>query len=147
MPIRNSRSLTGKGAHLIMDAALAKARELGIDVTVAIVDAGGHLLLLERMEGSPFHTVHSCSAKAVCAASNRRPTGSRGAQGQTLEDVQVLSLTLAAGPKNWTAINGGWPIMVGTECLGGIGVSGGTRKQDAEIAAAALDALGTIDAE
>ncbi|TSA46574.1 MAG: hypothetical protein D4R56_03635 [Deltaproteobacteria bacterium] len=90
-------------------------------------------------------SVHSCSAKAVCAASNRRPIGSRGAQGQTLEDVQVLYLTLAAGPKNWTAINGGWPIMVETGCLGGIGVSGGTRKQDAEIAEAALGALGAVN--
>jgi len=141
MPIRNSLRLTNKGARQIMDAALAKARELGIDVTIAVVDAGGHLLLLERMERSPFHTVHSCTAKAVCAASNGRPTGSRGAQGQTLEDVQVLSLTLAAGPKNWTAINGGWPILVGAECLGGIGVSGGTREQDAEIAEAALGTL------
>ena len=144
MPIRSSKCLTGKGTHQIMDTALAKARELGINVTVAIVDAGGHLLLLERMENSPFHTVHSCSAKAVCAASNRRPTGSRGAQGQTLLDVQVLSLTLAAGPKNWTAINGGWPIMVEAECLGGIGVSGGTRDQDAKIAEAALGALGAF---
>jgi len=142
MPIRDSKKLTGKGAHLIMDAALEKARELGIAATIAIVDAGGHLIMLERMEGSPFHTVNSSSAKAVCAASNRRPTGARGAQGQTLEDVQVLSLTLAAGPKNWTAINGGWPIMVEAECLGGIGVSGGTRKQDAEVAEAALGALG-----
>jgi uncharacterized protein GlcG (DUF336 family) len=50
MPVRNSLCLTGKGAHQIMDAALVKARELGVDVTVAIVDAGGHLLLLERME-------------------------------------------------------------------------------------------------
>jgi len=142
MPVRNTKALTGKGAHLIMDAALAKARELGIAATVAIVDAGGHLIILERMEGAPFHTVHSSSAKAVCAASNRRPTGSRGAQGQPLEDVQVISLTLAAGPKNWTAINGGWPIMAGAECLGGIGVSGGTRPQDAAIAEAALVALG-----
>jgi glc operon protein GlcG len=142
MPIRNSRSLTGKGAHQIMDAALAKAREIKIAVTVAVVDAGGHLLLLERMEGSPFHTVHTCSAKATCAASNRRPTGSRGAQGQALEDIQVTMLTLAAGPKNWTAIKGGWPIMDGKECLGGIGVSGGTWQQDAEIAEAALGAIG-----
>jgi glc operon protein GlcG len=97
MPVRNSLCLTGKGAHQIMDAALAKARELGVDVMVAIVDAGGHLLLLERMERSPFHTIHFCSAKPVCAASNRRPTGSRGAQGQTLEDVQVLSLSQNMG--------------------------------------------------
>jgi len=75
-----------------MDAGISRARELGIAVTIAIVDAGGHLLMLERMEGGRFHTVHSATTKAVSAASNRRPTSSRGAQGNLLMRFMLLDL-------------------------------------------------------
>ena len=126
----------------MMDAALAKAAELGITVTVAIADDGGHLLMLERMEGGRFHTVHSATTKAVTAASNKRPTSSKGAQGQELDVLHALGLTLAAGPQNWTAMEGGYPVMVQDECIGGIGVAGGDWQQDEEIAKAALTAVG-----
>ena len=126
----------------MMDTALARAAELGITVTVAIVDDGGHLLMLERMEGGRFHTVHSATTKAVTAASNKRPTSSKGAQGQELDVLHALGLTLAAGPQNWTAMEGGYPVMVQNECIGGIGVAGGDWKQDEEIARAALTAVG-----
>ena len=127
---------------MMMDAALARAAELDITVTVAIVDDGGHLLMLERMEGGRFHTVHSATTKAVTAASNKRPTSSKGAQGQELDVLHALGLTLAAGPKNWTAMEGGYPVMVENECIGGIGVAGGDWKQDEDIARAALSAIG-----
>ena len=126
----------------MMDAALARAAELGIAATVAIVDDGGHLLMLERMEGGRFHTVHSATTKAVTAASNKRPTTTKGAQGQELDVLHALGLALAAGPKNWTAMEGGYPVMVENECIGGIGVSGGDWKQDEDIAQAALSAIG-----
>jgi len=126
----------------MMDTALARAAELSITVTVAIVDDGGHLLMLERMEGGRFHTVHSATTKAVTAASNKRPTSSKGAQGQELDVLHALGLTLAAGPQNWTAMEGGYPVMVQNECIGGIGVAGGDWKQDEEIARAALTAVG-----
>jgi len=125
-----------------MDAALARAAEFGITVTVAIVDDGGHLLMLERMEGGRFHTVHSATTKAVTAASNKRPTTTKGAQGQELDVIHALGLALAAGAKNWTAMEGGYPVMVENECIGGIGVSGGDWKQDEDIARAALGAIG-----
>jgi len=127
---------------MMMEAALAKATRLGIAVTVAIVDDGGHLFMLERMEGGRFHTVHSATTKAVTAASNRRPTSAKGAQGQELDVLHALGLTLAAGPKNWTAMEGGYPVMFENECIGGIGVAGGDWKQDEEIARAALSAIG-----
>ena len=142
MPIKTKKALTSKGVRLMMDAALARAAEFGITVTVAIVDDGGHLLMLERMEGGRFHTVHSATTKAATAASNRRPTSAKGAQGQELDVVHALGLTLAAGPQNWTAMEGGYPVMVEDECVGGIGVSGGDLKQDEEIAQAALGAIG-----
>ena len=142
MPIKAKKTLTSKGVRMMMDAALARAAELGITVTVAIVDDGGHLLMLERMEGGRFHTVHSATTKAVTAASNKRPTTTKGAQGQELDVLHALGLALAAGPKNWTAMEGGYPVMVENECIGGIGVSGGDWKQDEEIAQAALGAIG-----
>ncbi len=142
MPIKTKKTLTSKGVRMMMDAALSKAAELGITVTVAIADDGGHLLMLERMEGGRFHTVHSATTKAVTAASNKRPTSSKGAQGQELDVLHALGLTLAAGPQNWTAMEGGYPVMVQDECIGGIGVAGGDWQQDEEIAKAALTAVG-----
>ena len=142
MPVRTKKALTSKGVRMMMDAAIKRATRLGIAVTVAIVDDGGHLLMLERMEGGRFHTVHSATAKAVTAASNKRPTSARGAQGQELDTLHALGLTLAAGPQNWTALEGGCPVMIESECIGGIGVAGGDLEQDEAIARAALDAIG-----
>jgi len=142
MPIRQSRKLTSKGVRAIMDAAIARAEEYGIPVTVAIVDAGGHMLMLERMEGGRFHTVHSSTTKAVCAASNMRPTTTRGAQAQSLDTLHALGLALAAGPQRWTAMEGGFPIFFDNECVGGIGVSGGDWEQDETIARVSLAAIG-----
>jgi glc operon protein GlcG len=142
MPTKNTKTLTSKGVRMMMDAAITKAGELGVAVTVAIVDGGGHLLMLERMEGGRFHTVHSATTKAVCAASNRRATSSRGAQGQALDLLHALGLTLAAGPDRWTAMEGGYPIIVENECIGGVGVAGGDWLQDEEIAKTALGSIG-----
>lgn len=141
MPFVTSHRLTTQGAKLMLAAAVAKAEEFGIIVTVAIVDAGGHLMVLERMDGGRFHTVHSSTTKAVTAASNKRPTTSKGAQGQDLDAVHAIGLSLAAGPDRWTAMEGGFPILVNGECVGGIGVSGGDWEQDEAIAKAAIAAI------
>ena len=142
MPFAKSTRLTNAGAKSMMAAAIAKAEEIGIPATVAIVDAGGHMLLLERMDGGRFHTVHSSTTKDVTAASNRRPTTTQGAQGQDLDTLHAIGLTLAAGPERWTAMEGGFPIFVEGECIGGIGVSGGDWQQDQDIAQAAFAAVG-----
>src|SRR3954466_3377996 len=127
MNIADAKRLTNEGARKIMASATAKAKEAGIPVTIAVVDAGGHLILLERMEGGRFHTVHSATTKAVCAASNRRGTGSKGAVGQPLDVAHALGLALAAGPERWTAMEGGWPIMAGAQGIGAHGAAGGGR--------------------
>jgi len=142
MPFSQTKRLTTRGAKRMMAAAIAKAEEFGVAVTVAIVDAGGHLLVLERMDGGRFHTVHSSTTKAVCAASNKRPTTTRGAQAQPLDTLHALGLALAAGPERWTAMEGGFPIIVDGECVGGIGVSGGDWEQDEAIARVAVEAVG-----
>ena len=142
MPFTTTQRLTSGGAKTMLAAAIGKAEEFGIAVTVAIVDAGGHLLSLERMDGGRFHTVHSSTTKAVTAASNKRPTTTRGAQGQDLDTLHAIGLSLAAGPARWTAMEGGFPIIVDGQCLGGIGVSGGDWQQDEDIAKAAVEAVG-----
>ena len=141
MPVKETKKLTSKGVRMVMDTAIAKAKEFNIAVTVAIVDAGGHLLMLERMDGGRFHTVHSSTTKAVCAASNMRPTTTKGAQAQSLDTLHALGLALAAGPGNWTAMEGGFPIFMDNECIGGIGVSGGDWEQDESIAKVSLAAI------
>ena len=75
MYISDAKRLTAEGARKIKNTAVTAAEKAGIPVTVAVVDAGGHLVLLERMDGGRFHTVHSATTKAVCAASNRRTSG------------------------------------------------------------------------
>jgi glc operon protein GlcG len=147
MFVAESKRLTTAGARKMAETAFARARETGISITVAIADAGGHLVLLERMDGGRFHTVHSATTKAVCAASNKRPTGSKGAQGQALDVAHALGLALAAGTERWTAMEGGAPILFGAECVGGIGVSGGTFEFDARTAREAVEAIGATAGE
>src|SRR6516162_9079523 len=142
MYVAGSKRLTHDGAKHMMTTAIAAAREAGIAVTVAIADAGGHLIVLERMDGGRFHTLHSATTKAVCAASNRRPTSAQGAQAQPLDVVHALGLALAAGPQRWTAMEGGCPVIVDGECVGGIGVSGGTWEDDQAIARTGVEAIG-----
>ena len=85
MYVAESKRLTHQGAKKIMTTAVDVANQAGIAISCAIVDAGGHMMLLERMDGGRFHTVYSCTTRAVCAASNRRPTTAKGAAGQDLE--------------------------------------------------------------
>jgi uncharacterized protein GlcG (DUF336 family) len=137
-----ARRLTTAGAKKMMDTAIDCAAKTGAAVTIAIADAGGHLILLERMEGGKFHTVHSATTKAACAASTRRLTTSQGAVGQTLDTAHALGLALAAGPERWTAMEGGCPVIVNGECIGGVGVAGADWKTDETVAQEAVKAIG-----
>jgi glc operon protein GlcG len=150
MYVADTKRLTNDGAKKMMTTAIGQAREAGITISVAITDAGGHLILLERMDGGRFHAVHSATTKAVCAASNKRPTSPQGAQAQPLDVAHALGLALAAGPARWTAMEGGYPIIKDGECIGGIGVSGGDWATDERIARAAVESIGAtwrIDAK
>jgi glc operon protein GlcG len=138
MYVAAGKRLTHAGAKQMAATAVAKAEQAGIAITVAVADAGGHLLVLERMDGGRFHTVHSSTTKAVCAASNKRPTTAQGAQAQPLDVAHAIGLALAAGPERWTAMEGGFPVIVDGECIGGIGVSGGDWETDARIARRAV---------
>jgi len=141
MFVADSKRLTHAGAKKIADTAVAKARQAGIAISVAVADSGGHLIALERMDGGRFHSLHSATTKAVCAASNKRPTSSHGAQGQSLDVAHALGLALAAGPERWTAMEGGCPVIVEGECIGGVGVSGGDWATDERIARESVEVL------
>jgi uncharacterized protein GlcG (DUF336 family) len=140
--IADSKRLTHAGAKKIADTAVAKARQAGIAISVVVADSGGHIVVIERMDGGRFHTVHSATTKAVCSASNKRPTSSHGAQGQALDVAHALGLALAAGPERWTAMEGGCPVIVAGECIGGVGVSGGDWATDERIARESAESLG-----
>jgi glc operon protein GlcG len=142
MYVSTAKRLTHEGAKKMADTAVAKACEAKIAIAVAIADAGGHLIVLERMDGGRFHSLHSATTKAVCAASNMRPTSARGAQNQELDVAHAIGLALAAGPERWTAMEGGSPILVDGECIGGIGVSGGDWATDERISREAVEAIG-----
>src|SRR5713226_8616258 len=141
MYVAATKRLTHTGAKKMMATAIGKAEQSGIAISVAIADAGGHLILLERMEGGRFHTVHSATTKAVCAASNKRATGSKGAQGQDLDVTHALGLALAAGPERSTPMEGGCPIMAGNECIGAVGVAGGDWAFDERVAKEAAESI------
>jgi len=142
MYVADSKRLTLAGAKKIMATATSLAEDAGIAIAVAVVDAGGHVILVERMDGGRFHTVQSATTKAVCAASNKRPTSAHGAQAQPLDTVHAIGLALAAGVDRWTAMEGGCPILVDGECIGGVGVSGGNFEFDERVARAAVESIG-----
>lgn len=142
MYVTSGKRLTADGAKKMMATAIDLAKQDGVAVSVAITDAGGHLILLERMDGGRFHTVHSATTKAVCAASNKRMTSARGAQAQELDAAHAIGLSLAAGPERWTAMEGGCPVIADGECIGGIGIAGGDWKTDERIAQQAVESIG-----
>ena len=134
MFVADSKRLTHAGAKKIADTAVAKAKQAGIAISVAVADSGGHLIALERMDGGRFHSLHSATTKAVCAASNKRPTSPRTARKGSSSTWPTRSALLAAGPERWTAMEGGCPVIVEGECIGGVGVSGGDWATDERIA-------------
>ena len=142
MYIADSKRLTNDGAKKMVATAIQHARDAGIAIAVAVADGGGHLILLDRMDGGKFHTVHTSTTKAACCASSKRLSTSKGAVGQELDVAHAVGLALAAGPERWTAMEGGVPILTNGECIGGVGVSGGDWETDLKIAQAAVESIG-----
>lgn len=137
-----SKRLTLAGAEHMCATAIAGAQAEGIAVSVVIVDGGGNVVLVKRMDDGRFHTVHSATTKAKTSASNKRITSSHGAVGQDLDVVQALGLAMAAGSQRWTAMPGGAPVIVEGECVGGVGIAGGNWVADAELARRAVESIG-----
>jgi uncharacterized protein GlcG (DUF336 family) len=137
--VADSVRLTTEGARRVLAAGIEAAEAEGVAVSVVVVDAGGHVLVVERMDAAAAHTVHSASTKAACAASMRKPTGLGG----TSVDLGYgLGIALAAGDGRWTPLPGGAPVRVRGECVGAVGVSGAPGDVDERIASEAAGALG-----
>jgi glc operon protein GlcG len=117
------------GAKKIMAAAEAKAKSEGARVVIAIVDEGGSLLLLERLDDTQVASVNVGIDKARTAAIYRRPS-------KVFEDQVKNGRVSALALHGAVALQGGVPIMVNGQVIGAIGVSGETPQQDEDIAIA-----------
>jgi uncharacterized protein GlcG (DUF336 family) len=128
-----SLNLTCEGAMKLLQAAMAKAVDMGVPQCISIVDAGGHLLAFARMDGAFSQSIDTSLMKAKTAASYGKPTG----------DIPAgvdLKLAIATRGKRIN-LPGGLPIIADGHVIGGIGVGSGTGEQDRQVANAALGAL------
>jgi uncharacterized protein GlcG (DUF336 family) len=133
---RDRIDLTLAGAQAVVSAAAAKAREIGVEECIAVVDRGGALVAFARMDGGRVGSIPVALTKAVSAATRRRPTAEENAG-----DVPLgIRLAIAAGGA-LTNIGGGLPITVDGQVVGGIGVSSGTLDEDIAVAHAGLALL------
>lgn len=130
--------LTLEGAKRMLSAAEARAQSMGVSMDIAICDDGGNLLAFHRMDGARITSIDVAISKAFTAAAARVSTAHYGriaAPGQPAFGIHV------SNGGRFMIVEGGLPIMLNGECLGGIGCSSGTPTQDAEVAQAGLDAL------
>ena len=125
--------LTNQGAMKILDAAMAKAAEMGTPQCISVVDAGGHLLAFSRMDGAFVLSIDSSLMKAMTAASYGEPTGH-------IPEGVDLKLAIATQGKR-VNLPGGLPIVVDGHLVGGIGVGSGAGHEDLEVANAGLAAI------
>ena len=124
------------GCRAMASAAAAEAGKNGWAVTIAIVDDGGHLLHLQRLEGAAPISAHIAPAKAHTAAMGRRET-------KLYEDmINGGRFSFLSAPDLKGMLEGGVPIMKDGQCLGAVGVSGVKSTEDAQIARAGLAAIG-----
>lgn len=131
-------------ARRILEASSQRARELRSPVSIAIVDAGGHLVLFERMM-APYGwaTGNISIAKANTAVMFNQSTDAVAQWGSGIPGFASSMATMTDGKFIMAA--GGWPIRVGGATIGGIGVSGGNAPgRDEEIARAGLAAAGAV---
>jgi uncharacterized protein GlcG (DUF336 family) len=138
----------GESAHVDYDLAMtfvskakALAAESGAQVSVAVLDAAGHPVVLARGKADAWHGPYMAAGKARLAAAFRKPTA------QLLEQwadrpLYPMSLTEII-PGGVTLNKGGYPIFDGGQCIGAIGVGGGSPELDDDIARRTVEALGT----
>lgn len=120
----------------IAAAAEAEAVRNQWNVTIAIVDEGGHLLALQRLDGAPPISSYIAPEKARTAALGRRET-------KLYEDViNQGRVSFLSAPVLQGMLEGGVPVIVDGQVIGAVGVSGVKSSEDAQIAKAGIAALG-----
>jgi glc operon protein GlcG len=135
-PMPYGPAITLEQAKDVMAGAEAEAQTNNWPVVIAIVDTGGNVVLLQRLDNAQFGSVEVARQKAWSAAAFRRPT-------------KVFQEAIAGGGANLrilrlegaSPLEGGIPIAVDGQIIGAIGVSGVTSEQDAQIAQAGIDGL------
>jgi glc operon protein GlcG len=128
-------TLTQEDAKKIAASADAEAKRNDWPVVIAIIDDGGHLLHLQRMDNVQYGSINVAIEKARAAIAFRRPT-------------KVLETNITEGKLQYLGlpgalpVEGGLPITIDGQFVGAVGVSGVRSHQDAQIAQAGIDALG-----
>jgi len=126
--------LTLEDCKKISAAAEAEARRNNWNVCIAILDDGGHLLHLARMDGATPANARIALEKGRTAAETRRSTANW--QERVAKRIELLRMPEV------TPVQGGVPIVIDGTCVGAVGVSGVQSHEDEQIAAAGIKALG-----
>lgn len=130
-------TITQAASDRLIEAAAAKAAEIGVPVSIAIVDDSGTLKAFRRMDGAALLTVEIATNKAYTAASYGIPT--HGWHEFIKNDPPLLH-GIVHTPR-LVVFGGGYPVTEEGQTIGGIGISGGHYSQDMVVAEAALAAL------
>ncbi|MCU0942924.1 MAG: heme-binding protein [Hydrogenophaga sp.] len=134
--MKSKHQLEAADVRKIAEAAEQEALKNQWAVTIAIVDDGGHLLWLQRLDGAAAISAHIAPAKAHTAALGRR-------ESKVYEDVINQGRTsFLSAPQLQGMLEGGVPILKDGQCLGAVGVSGVKSAEDAQIARAGIAAIG-----
>ena len=133
--LADKKVLTLDGAKKIATAAEVEARKNNWNVVIAVVDDGGHLLYLQRIDGTQTGSIEVAIQKARTAQAFKRPT-------KVFEDAIAGGRNALIALHGALPLEGGLPIMVGGQLVGAIGVSGVKSTEDGQIAKAGVDSLG-----
>src|SRR3984893_2622939 len=133
------QSVTSEAAHHVIVAAERKALEIGTPMVIAIVDESGVLKALSRMDGAALLSVQVAQDKAYTAAGFGLATDQWH---DFIKNDPPLAAGATAGINRLVIFGGGYPIKVGDQVVGAIGVSGGHYSQDMQVAQAGLAAMG-----
>jgi len=134
-----SRVLTVEAVQHALDAAVARAGELGVAINVAVVDAGGLLLGFLRMPGTHLHSREIAVDKAYTAASFGRATGDWPELFKQRSESLERGLV---GRERFIGFGGGLPLVLGNVRVGGVGVSGASEEQGIQCAGASVRRIG-----
>lgn len=125
--------ITHEASLKMLQAGVAKANELGVKISLAIVDASGQLIGFLMMDGARFFSGRTTIKKAITSASQRLPTG------YAPED-RVISMQIRMDG-DFTNVLGGFPVTVAGQVIGGVAAGGAKEEEDAIVAEAALEAV------
>ncbi len=128
-------SISSDLAHRIVAAAEAKAADMGVPMNIAVCDESGVLKAFSRMDGAALLSVQIAQDKAYTAVGFGMPTDSWHA---FIKDDPPLAAGAVGGIERLVIFGGGFPIKLGNQLIGAVGVSGGHYTQDMEVAQAGL---------